>query len=184
MVQRRLAAAFVGFLFAMTILSACTDTGGAVASSAPPTPALNATTAPSLPATVNALPTMDVGQFHALLTQLQGTPVVVNLWAAWCTPCRSETPKLVAAAKANPGVQFLGVDVQDSLAGARKFLATYGVTYPSVFDPSAAIKTDLGAFSQPYTYFYDAGGRQVDTVPGPLTSATLAEGLAKANATS
>jgi cytochrome c biogenesis protein CcmG/thiol:disulfide interchange protein DsbE len=186
MVQRRLAVAFVGSLFALTILSACTDKGGSVPSSAPPTPAINATAAPSLPSTVNGLPAMDVAEFHALLGQLKGTPVVVNVWAAWCGPCRTEAPLLVAAAKANPGVQFLGVDIEDSIDGARTFLSTYahGITYPSVFDPKGAIKTDLGAFGQPDTYFYDATGSQVDAVPGLLSSATLQAGLTKATAAS
>ena len=184
MLRRRHVVVVTGCLFVGTILGACADTGGTTATSAPPTPAVNATSVPSLPATVNALPTMDVAQFHTLLGELKGTPVVVNVWAAWCTPCRSEAPLLVAAAKANPGVQFLGVDIQDSIAGARTFLSTYGVTYPSVSDPSAAIKTDLGAFGQPDTYFYDAAGRQVDAVPGLLSAATLRAGLAKATAAS
>ena len=166
-------------------MGACTDKqGGTAVSSAPATPAMNATSAPSLPSTVNELPPLNVDQFHALLAQLKGTPVVVNVWAAWCGPCRIETPLLVAAAKANPGVQFLGVDIEDSIGGARNFLTTYGVTYPSVFDLSGAIKTDLGAFGQPDTYFYDARGTQVGAVLGPLTSTTLHAGLAKAAASS
>jgi len=76
------------------------------------------------------------------------------------------------------------VDVQDSFNGARDFLTTYHVTYPSVFDPTAAIKTDLGAFGQPDTYFYDASGTQVADVAGPLTSASLRANLAKATASS
>jgi cytochrome c biogenesis protein CcmG, thiol:disulfide interchange protein DsbE len=184
-VSSRRPAVIVASLLALTILSACThNPTDATAGSAPATPAVNATTAPALPTSVNELPTMDVAQFHTLMRQLKGTPVVVNVWGAWCAPCRTETPLLVAAARSNPGVQFLGVDVQDSFNGARDFLRTYGVTYPSVFDPTAAIKTDLGALGQPDTYFYGASGSQVAAVAGPLTSATLRANLAKATASS
>jgi cytochrome c biogenesis protein CcmG/thiol:disulfide interchange protein DsbE len=132
-----------------------------------------------LPTTVDALPTVDVAGFQQLLGQLKGTPVVVNLWANWCGPCKTEAPMLTAAAKANPDVQFLGVDLSDSRAGALDFLTKYAVPYPSVFDPTSAIKTQMGAIGQPDTYFYDANGTQVSEVIGPLTQDALDAGLAK-----
>lgn len=149
------------------------------ATSSAPTPAANATVAPDLPTTVNALPTTDVAGFHQLLDQLVGTPVVVNVWASWCEPCKTETPELVGAAAANPGVQFVGVDVQDSRAGAEAFLGTYGVTYPSLFDPPGAIQTEVNMLGPPATFFYDARGREVDHVLGLLSADALASGLAQ-----
>ena len=144
-----------------------------------PTPAVNATDAPLLPTTVDALPPTDVAGFHELLGQLKGTPVVVNIWGSWCGPCISEAPMLTTAARANPGVQFVGVDILDSRAGALGFLTTYQVPYPSLFDPAAAIRIDLGAIGQPDTYFYDANGAQVSEVIGILSQTTLDAGLAK-----
>ena len=83
-------------------------------------PARNATTAALLPTHVAALPTFDVQTYHELLTQLRGTPVVVNVWAAWCGPCKAEAPLLHTASQTyGDRVQFLGVDILDSLDGAR-----------------------------------------------------------------
>ena len=55
-------------------------------------PAQNATTAPLLPTHVAELPTFDVNSYQQLLTQLHGTPVVVNVWAAWCAPVQGRGP--------------------------------------------------------------------------------------------
>ncbi len=170
-------------LVPLLVAMAAACTGGTTpppsTASAIPTPAQNATTAPLLPTTVNALPPMDVATFQQLLGQLKGTPVVVNLWGSWCIPCKAEAPMLTAAAKANPGVQFVGVDLADSRDGALGFLTQYDVPYPSVFDPGSAIKTDMGAIGQPDTFFYDANGTQVSEVIGPLTQDALNAGLAK-----
>lgn len=181
MPRRRLPAAIglpLAVALSLTILGACTDTGGAPTSLAP-TPAANATVAPSLPTDVNALPSMDVSGFQALLAELKGTPVVVNLWASWCDPCKRETPKLVAAAKAHPDVQFLGVDVKDSRGGAVAFIGSYGIPYPSVFDPAGAILTEQAALGPPVTLFVAADGTVGDTVKGELSQGALDDGLAR-----
>ncbi len=107
--------------------------------------ARNATTAALLPTHVAELPTFDVQTYQRLLTQLRGTPVVVNVWAAWCGPCRDEAPLLHAGEQTyGDRVQFLGVDIIDSLDGARGFIDEHGLTYPSVFDPSGDIRDSLG----------------------------------------
>jgi thiol-disulfide isomerase/thioredoxin len=172
-------------LVPLLVLTGAACTGGTTpppSTSVAPTPAENATTAPLLPTTVDALPPMDPAGFSQLLDQLKGTPVVVNLWGSWCEPCKAEAPMLTAAAKANPTVQFVGVDLADSRAGALGFLSRYDVPYPSVFDPGNAIKTQMGAIGQPDTYFYDASGNQVSEVIGPLTQDALDAGLAKIQA--
>lgn len=72
------------------------------------------------------------------LADLDGQVVVINVWGSWCGPCRAETPGLVRLANktADDGVQFVGIDTRDSLAGARAFVKNYDVPYPSVFDPT------------------------------------------------
>jgi cytochrome c biogenesis protein CcmG/thiol:disulfide interchange protein DsbE len=139
--------------------------------------AQNATTAALLPTHVAELPTFDVGTYERLLTQLRGTPVVVNVWAAWCGPCKAEAPLLRAASQTyGDRVQFLGVDILDSLDGGRGFIAEHGLTYPSVFDPSGAIRDSLGMIGQPVTVFYDASGN-METYQGQLNQEALNQGI-------
>lgn len=140
--------------------------------------ARNAATAALLPTHVAELPTFDVETYQRLLTQLRGTPVVVNVWAAWCGPCKAEAPLLHAASQTyGDRVQFLGVDILDSLDGARGFIADHALAYPSIFDPSGAIRDSLGMIGQPVTVFYDARGNMVKTYEGQLTQAALEQDI-------
>ncbi len=141
-------------------------------------PATNAATASLLPTTADALPPMDPDGLKELLAQLKGTPVVLNVWASWCEPCKTETPLLVAAHRRyGDRVQFLGVDVQDSADGARRFIAQQGMTYPSVFDPSNAIGTSYSLLGPPGTFFYDAAGHLAASSPGQLSAQDLQRNL-------
>jgi thiol-disulfide isomerase/thioredoxin len=134
-----------------------------------PVPAGNAATAPLLPADASALPEFDLARFEQLLGQLDGTPVLVNFWGSWCEPCRDEAPHLASAHETyGDRVQFLGVDILDARDGAREFMREYGWTYPSVFDPPAAIRDGLGLLGQPVTLFYDADGDLIDRWVGPI----------------
>jgi thiol-disulfide isomerase/thioredoxin len=166
-------------VLASTVFAACGGGSPAASPTVTGPAALNATTVPMLPTSVTALPNTDVAAFHQLLAQLKGTPVVVNVWASWCTPCVAEAPLLKAAALKNPDIQFLGVDIQDSRSGATGFLISHGVPYPSLFDPAGAIRTDLGSIGQPVTAFYDAQGNQVAKVDGQIGADQLAAELAK-----
>ena len=133
---------------------------------------------PLLPATATALPSFDLSRFEALLGELEGRPVLVNVWASWCGPCREEAPHLVAAHETyGDEVQFLGVDILDSRESARGFIDEYGWTYPSVFDATGAIRDGLGLLGQPVTLFYDASGALVDTWTGPIPRDELTQRL-------
>lgn len=146
--------------------------------SIPAVPAVNAADAALLPTYVGELPDMDPAGFAALLAQVRGTPMVVNVWASWCVPCRAEAPGLAAAsARYGSRVQFLGIDVLDDRSDARAFVEEHGWTYPSVFDATHAIPTSLGHSGQPVTLFYSADGTLVDVVDGQISAAALEQGI-------
>jgi thiol-disulfide isomerase/thioredoxin len=97
----------------------------------------------------------------ARLEAFRGHPVVINKWASWCYPCRSEFPQFQrAAVEFGRRVAFLGLDSGDSRGGARAFLRRYPVTYPSYEDPYEHIAYTLRASGYyPMTLFYDALGK-------------------------
>jgi thiol-disulfide isomerase/thioredoxin len=146
--------------------AACTSSG----------PASHASTGPvvpgtTLPASPTALPTYTLDQFRTVLTQLHGTPVLVNFWATWCGPCKDEAPQLGTLAKAYAGkVQFIGVDIEDQAGPARSWVEKYGWSYPSVSDPTKSIQSGMGFIGQPITIVYDASGKQVMVVAGSFVS--------------
>jgi len=74
-------------------------------------------------------------------------------------------------------VQFLGVDVLDQLGPARAFIRKYGWNFPSVFDPTAAIRNDLGFIGQPVTLVLDGSGKRVFTQSGAITLDVLRKEL-------
>ena len=122
------------------------------------------------------LPCLGGGQ-DVELSSLRG-PLVVNLWASWCVPCREEAPDLAAAAaRYGDRVQFLGVDVQDHRSSAADFIRDSGWSYPSVFDVPGAVMADLGITGPPATLFYAADGTLVRTNPGIVSARALDAGI-------
>ena len=93
------------------------------------------------------------------LRRLRGRPVVVNIWAAWCGPCREELPVFQdVSVDYGTRVAFLGVDLRDERAAAQRLLRRFPVSYPSVEDPDGRLFQDLGLQGVPSTLFYDARG--------------------------
>ena len=133
-----------------------------------------------LPNDPTALPEFTLADYRHALGELRGTPVVVNVWASWCGPCREEAPLLAAAHRTyGDRVRFIGVDILDQRGSARDFMSEFGWTYPSVYDPAGAIRDGLGLLGQPVTLFYDASGELVDTWTGPLSPDAFRSGLDK-----
>jgi cytochrome c biogenesis protein CcmG, thiol:disulfide interchange protein DsbE len=108
---------------------------------------------------------------EAQLDELRGYPVVVNVWASWCGPCRFEFPYLQSqSAKRGERIAFLGVDVRDSEDAARTFLDEFPVPYPSFTDPDDDVRRDLHSVGLPSTAFYDATGELAYLKQGPYES--------------
>lgn len=114
----------------------------------------------------------ETAAFEKRIASLKGYPVVVNMWASWCGPCRFEFPTLQKlSARYGKRVAFLGVDSQDSNAAAATFLKEAPVPYPSYTDPDKKIAAALHAtLGLPDTAFYDRAGRLVYLKQGPYTN--------------
>jgi thiol-disulfide isomerase/thioredoxin len=112
---------------------------------------------------VNVLQRGGVKAFDAQLRALRGHPVVVNMWASWCGPCRIELPLFQREAiKRAARVAFLGVNVGDNAGDARKLAARYPMPYPSFSDPRSNIVAGrFGSRALPVTVFVDARGEHV-----------------------
>jgi cytochrome c biogenesis protein CcmG, thiol:disulfide interchange protein DsbE len=112
--------------------------------------------------------------FEKRIAALKGYPIVVNVWASWCGPCRFEFPTLQKLAAAHgKKVAFLGVNSQDSDDAARNFLAEAPVPYPSYTDPDKEITDSLGAtLGLPDTAFYNGSGKLCYLKQGPYTKDT------------
>jgi thiol-disulfide isomerase/thioredoxin len=127
------------------------------------------------------LVTGGLARFDRELKALRGTPVVVNLWASWCGPCRFEIPFLQRAFRDHgTKVAFLGVNSDDSADNAAKMVRELPMPYPSVVDDRANLVGRLGARGLPVTVFYDAEGKQEYVHQGAYPSADkLSEGIEK-----
>lgn len=114
------------------------------------------------------------------LAALEGKPMVVNVWATWCGPCRSEMPMLAAASRALHGARFVFVDHGESAATVRGYLAKSGLRLPDVLlDEHGALMRDYRLPGCPATLFVDASGRVRDVHLGPLSEAALRVQLAR-----
>lgn len=118
------------------------------------------------------------------LASYAGKVVVVNVWGAWCPPCRAEADDLAEAARelAPQGVQFLGINTRDpSRENARSFERRYDVPYPSIYDPGGrnllAFRGTLTPNAIPSTVVIDAEGRVAASILGEVTSASTLVGL-------
>lgn len=115
------------------------------------------------------LATVDEEAFGSILVGLRGRPVVVNVWASWCGPCRVEAPLLQRASEQyDDQVTFLGVASRDDVDSAAAFLDRYDISYPNVFDSSGEVRRALGLRGFPTTYIFDADGRGQATVVGGI----------------
>ncbi len=115
-------------------------------------------------------------EMQTLLTD-STDPVVLNVWASWCTPCRSEAPLIGKAAEEfEDDVRFIGLDVRDTPNGAAAFIAEFfpGAPIEHYADSSGAIPTDLGGSrGVPITFFFRPGGELSYLHHGVIDERTL-----------
>lgn len=112
-----------------------------------------------------------------LVVGVDDAPIVINVWASWCPPCRAEAPDLESAAKTLPEVTFVGLNGKEvSVQNGQAFQRSNDVTFDSIFDPDGEILTAAGLFPTtffPSTAVIDSQGRVAARVTGPIDADTL-----------
>jgi thiol-disulfide isomerase/thioredoxin len=112
------------------------------------------------------------------IAKWQGKLVVVNLWASWCGPCRSEAVDLENSYLQfkDQGVEFLGLNTRDGLAAAKAFNDRFKTSYPSIRDKDGQLTLafgNLGPGATPSTIILDSNGRVAARILGPTTEPEL-----------
>jgi len=143
--------------------------------------ALPSADAPALPAF-----TLVNGQAQPVslqqLQQADGKPMVINLWATWCPPCRREMPVLAQAQQQRPDVRFIWINQGESAEAVTGYLRREQAAAPLplaqvLFDPQQQAGRHWRQRGLPSTYFYGADGRLCGMRMGELSRASLAQHL-------
>lgn len=116
------------------------------------------------------------------LADLRGRPVIINFWATWCGPCRSEMPLLISSWQEHRylGLEVLAVNLtdQERPKDIKRFAEELKLPFPVLLDHRGRVRERYLLFTLPTTVFLDSGGVVRAIHPGPLVREVLAQGLA------
>jgi cytochrome c biogenesis protein CcmG/thiol:disulfide interchange protein DsbE len=124
------------------------------------------------------------GSGQRSLKDLEGRPVLLNFWASWCDPCRSEVPLLKDAQRRlkTKGGEVLGATFEDAPTDSQAFERELRISWPSVRDVGSRLADEFGNTGLPETFLLDGQGRVVDLWRGELTRPVLDRMLGKVGA--
>lgn len=121
---------------------------------------------------------LDNGHFVSL-ADLKGRPILINFWATWCPPCRSEMPELVKAAAAHPELVVLAVDLEEARSQIEPFAEQFKMSLPIIRDAEGKVHDLYAVRGLPTTFFIGRDGKVQGVHSGQLTPQLLQQELAK-----
>ncbi len=124
----------------------------------------------------------DINGNQVNLSDFFGKPIVVNFWASWCGPCKTEMPEFNEAYQEYKNdIHFLMVNMTDGLsettASASKFIKESGYAFPVYFDTSTDAALTYSVYSIPTTIFIDSEGHLSASAQGVIDRETLQKGI-------
>jgi len=112
------------------------------------------------------------------LSQFSGQPVVINYWATWCPPCRTEMPHLIEAYEQEEGrIVFLAISVDEPAATVRRFAQEHRIPFTILLDEGGKVASDYGVNGIPVTFFIGRDGEIVVRYVGQMSPRAIEEGL-------
>ena len=111
------------------------------------------------------------------IEDLRGRPLLINHWATWCGPCRLEMPEIIKAARANPELIVLAVNMMQARSQIEPFAAEFDMDIPIVIDPIGSVRDLYAVRGLPTTILVDRDGIISAIWAGLLTGAKLEEML-------
>lgn len=124
----------------------------------------------------------DINGNEVSLSDFFGKPIVLNFWASWCGPCKSEMPEFDEAyLEQGEDIHFLMVNMtdgaQESVETASSFIAEAGYSFPVYYDTAYDAAITYGVSSLPTTYFIDGNGYLVTYAMGAISAEMLQKGI-------
>lgn len=114
------------------------------------------------------------------VAELKGQPLVINIWATWCPPCRRELPMMAEVAEESDGVQFVFIAQGEQEDTVATFLEQEGLNLPLVLlDQKNEVSRHFRAFGLPTTIFFDASGKYAGRKIGEISRAELSDWIEK-----
>jgi cytochrome c biogenesis protein CcmG/thiol:disulfide interchange protein DsbE len=105
----------------------------------------------------------------------ENTFYIVNIWASWCVPCRTEHSLLMELSK-NDSAKLIGLNYRDNLKNAKKFINEFGNPYSQILiDSDGTLSVEFGAYGVPETFIIDKNKKIIKKIIGPINKKIVEE---------